>query len=706
MKILPNWLREFVDIPADDRKLGDDLTNAGTAVEGIEEADGETVYEVEFTANRVDTMNHYGVARECAAIYGRELKPLKAELRSAAQLGAAGSAQFSIQIEAPELCARYTGRIVRNVSVAPSPEAVVRRLGLMQSRAINNVTDASNYTLLEMGHPTHCFDVDTLEGGKIIVRCARPGEKLRTLDGVERILHPEDLVIADALKPVALAGVMGGFDTMITEKTRNVLIEAAWFDPAAIRKTARRHGMHTDASHRFERGADVGATPLACALVEQRIAEWAGGVPEGGQIDAYPRKAERGSIQLRLGQVERVLGESIPEQEIQRILRQLGFVVTAPKSSSRASTDAQGPSASAGARAALAEQSGEIVVEVPSWRLDVEREIDLIEEVARIYGFDRFPATLPSFSGGVAQLPEAAKNARLRSSLLALGYNEAVSLAFLSREEGRIFSAASAVELANPVSDEAPTLRTSMLPGMLGMLAWNLNHGNSNVRLFESGHIFEKAGAAVGESRALAIGATGDALGGSVHEGARPYTFFDLKGVVETLLSAFEHHSLTFEPLAVEYLHAGRAARAVLDGAVVARFGQLHPGLAAERKLRQEVYLAEIDLERLYEFPLREPQYREISRYPAVERDFSFLLEDSVSWGRLSSVVAELAINELQSLRPLEIFRGGNVPAGQYSLLMRATFQSAERTLRDDDVAQWTARILQAVEALGGRLRA
>jgi phenylalanyl-tRNA synthetase beta chain len=699
MKILPTWLREFVDIPADDRKLADDLTNAGTAVEGIETVNGETVYEVEFTANRVDTMNHYGVARECAAIYDSDLKPWVMEPR----LSRPGSSDFSIEIEAPELCARYTGRILHNVTVATSPEAVVRRLGLLESRAINNVTDASNYTLLEMGHPTHCFDLNTLEGGKIIVRRARPGEKLRTLDGVERILHPEDLVIADAVKPVALAGVMGGFDTMITEKTRSVLVEAAWFDPASIRKTARRHGMHTDASHRFERGADAGATSLACALVTQRIAEWAGGEPAGAEMDAYPRKLGRPRVPLRRARVARILGESIPEREMERILRHLGF----EPASGRGSAASAGKARSAGGThaAAVPEESADLVVEVPSWRLDVEREIDLVEEVARIYGYDRLPATLPSFSGGVQELADARKDARLRSMLLALGFQEAVSLAFVSREDAGLFSSSPAMELANPVSEEAPVLRTSMLPGMLAMLGWNLNRGNQDARLFEAGHIFQRAGDGASESPALSIGATGDTMGGNVQEPARAYSFFDLKGAIESLLSAFEYRSLTFEAVSVDYFHPGRSARAVLDGDPVARFGQLHPELTAGRKLRQEVYLAEVDLERLYRHPLREPKYREIPRYPAVERDFSFLLDQKITWERMQSAVAGLAIPELQLLRPQEIFRGGNVPAGQYSLLMRATFQSAERTLRDNDVAEWAARIVQAVEVLGGRQR-
>ncbi len=286
MRILPAWLREFVDIAADDRQLAEDLTSAGIAVESVEEEHGTTFYEMDLTTNRVDAMNHYGVAREASAIYNVALKAVAPKLPAANE-----GTQFPIVIEDATGCARYTARIVRNVKIGPSPELVVKRLELLGSRSINNAADATNYALNELGHPTHAFDLDLLEGGTIIVRRAREGEVLKTLDGVDRKLTTEDLVIADAKKPVALAGVMGGFDTMITERTKNVLIESAWFDPATIRSMAKRHGMHTDASHRFERGADWGITPLACDRVAELILESAGGELHGERIDAVARTA-------------------------------------------------------------------------------------------------------------------------------------------------------------------------------------------------------------------------------------------------------------------------------------------------------------------------------------------------------------------------------------------------------------------------------
>jgi phenylalanyl-tRNA synthetase beta chain len=700
MRISPTWLREFVNIPVDDRRLADDLTNAGVAVEGFFGEGAALTYEVEFTANRVDQMNHYGVARECAAIYDADLRPFLPALPQAA-----GKASFKIEIEDPKGCARYTARIVRGVTVGPSPEWIVERLARMESRPIYNAADATNYALFEIGHPTHAFDLDLLEGGKIIVRRAREGEMLTTLDGVERKLSREDLVIADARKPVALAGVMGGLDSAINENTKNVLIESAWFDPVSIRKTARRHGMHTDASHRFERGADWGITAVACARVTQLIIETAGGQLEGEQIDAVAREITRPTLRLRRKEILRHLGQEVPEEDILRILRRLGFGVT-PGRSSSPSKPKNPPLGVGGAHAAVAEEVAEFTVAVPTWRLDVDREIDLVEEVARVYGFDRFPDTLPEFSGAVVELPEAAKDAKLRSSLLALGYNEAVSLTFIGQEETQQFSSAPPVQIANPLSEEAAYMRNSMLPGMLSMLAWNLNRGNSEVRLFEAGKVYERVGERAEEQLRISLGATGNARPAGVHEQPRAYTFFDIKGDVATLLHFFEHRSLYFDANTSDYYHPGRSARAVMDGSTVAQFGQLHPAIAARRKLRQDVFVGEILLNRLYRLPLREARYTPIPRFPAVDRDFSFVFDDAVTFERIRTQVEALRLSELRSFLPVEIFRGGAVPAGRYSVLLRANFQSPERTLRDDEVALWAQQIIKALEALGGTLRA
>src|SRR5499427_8186271 len=332
MKISPQWIREFVDLPVDDRQLAEDLTSIGIAVEGISGEGAHRVFEMEIGTNRPDAMNHYGAAREAAALYAVSLKPIEIRLPAASGVDHGGNRSgdppprsampsapghhFAIDIDDKEGCARYTAQIVRGVKVQASPEKIARRLVEVEQRPINNAADASNYTLWEIGHPTHAFDLDLLEGGKIVVRRARDGETLKTLDGVDRKLSSEDLIIADANRPVALAGVMGGFDTMITEKTKNVLIESAWFDPVAVRKTAKRHGLHTDASHRFERGADYGATSLACALVARRIVESGGGELDGSQIDAIARVVDQAPVVLRISHAQRILGPSVETHEM------------------------------------------------------------------------------------------------------------------------------------------------------------------------------------------------------------------------------------------------------------------------------------------------------------------------------------------------------------------------------------------------------
>jgi phenylalanyl-tRNA synthetase beta chain len=731
MKISPSWLRDFIDLKVDEQQLARDLTMHGIAVEGTSGEGKDTVYEVEFTANRPDAMNHYGVARECSAIYDVDLKAIavKLPMGPATEGGGAtktgGAPVFPIIIDDASGCARYTGRVIRGVKIGPSPEHVAKRLVSVDQRPINSAADATNYVLWEMGHPTHVFDLDTLEGGKIIVRRAKDGETLKTLDGVERKLSKEDLVIADARKPVALAGVMGGEDTKVTETTKNILIEAAWFEPDAVRKTARRHGLHTDASHRFERGADYAATTLACGRVAQLIVESAGGHVEGDFIDTVSRKVGHALVALHISEVKRILGVDIPGAEIERILRRLGFVLCNGQCGDGAAPRPDGaqprPHTDLGHTGSAHTDCAEWTISIPTWRLDVEREIDLIEEIARIYGYDKFPNTLPEFSGSVIDLPDAAKDAKLHTTLLGLGYDEGMTLTFIAEEDTKKFATAQAVKIANPLSEEAGTMRNTLVPGMLNMLAWNLNRGTDDARLFEAGNVYEKVGDRTQEHKRVSMGATVESLtkhlpkGGTLDmsksdNAAALEAFRAFKGDVESLLSAFGSKSLTFDEHSAEYYHPGRSAKAVMDGTTVAMLGQIHPDIAAERKLKQDVYVAEIYLERLYERELREPRYTRIPRYPAVDRDLSFIFDNAVTFERIRGVVDALHLPELCAFFPVEIFRGPHLPkegryGAPYSVLLRAEFQSGERTLRDEEVAGWAAQIVKALEEIGGTQR-
>jgi phenylalanyl-tRNA synthetase beta chain len=679
MKLSPSWLRDFVDLPVDYRRLADELTLAGIAVEGVSGESENTVFEMEITTNRPDAMNHYGVAREVSALYDLPLMPIEPKLPVRQ-----GKSDVTIDIQESALCPRFTAQEIRGATIKASPAKLASRLALLDQRPISNAVDATNYVLWESGKPTHVFDLDLLEGRKLVMRRAKAGEMLKTLDGVDRKLTTEDLVVADARKPVGLAGVMGGYDTMITEKTRNILIESAWWDPVTVRRMSKRHGIHTDASHRFERGADFESTVASTNRVAELILESGGGTLVGDVIDVIARKLDLAPIEMDLREVKRILGEELSTVEISRILKRLGFLFR-----------------SGG--------EGKYLVNIPSWRLDVEREIDVIEELARLHGYDKFPNTLPAYSGEVIDRPDAKKDAKLRTSLLALGYNETISLTFISKDDAKRFSAAQEIDLANPISDEASVMRTSMVPGMLNMLAYNLNRGTDDVRLFEAGNVFELADGKAVELKSVSIGATGSAVEAGVHQAGRPLTFFDLKGDIEDLLASFACKSLSYDAQTADYYHPGRSARAVMDGEMVAQFGQIHPDVAAARKLRQDVFLGELYLDRLYHHNLRKVRYEALPRFPAVERDFSFTFNDGVEFEKIHRRVTELGIAELRTFVPLEIFRGGStvfVTTGYYSILMRAKFQSAERTLRDDEVTGWSGQIAKALESLGGAQRA
>jgi len=675
MRLSPHWLRDFVDFKVDYRRLADELTLAGIAVEGISGERDATVYDMEITTNRPDAMNHYGVAREVSALYDLPLRPIEPKLPAPK-----GKSQVTIDIQEPALCPRFTAQEIRSVTVRPSPEEIASRLALLDQRPISNAVDATNYVLWESGKPTHVFDLDLLEGHRLVIRKARDGETLKTLDGIDRKLTSEDLVVADAIKPVGLAGVMGGYDTMITESTRNILIESAWWDPVTVRRMSKRHGIHTDASHRFERGADFESTVPSTNRVAELILNSGGGELIGDVIDVIARNMDLAPVELDRSEVRRILGEGISAREISRILTRLGFVF-------------------------MAGNEDAYLIRIPSWRLDVEREIDVIEEIARLHGYDKFPNTLPAYSGEVIDRPDAYKDEKLRSSLLALGYNEAISLTFISKQDAKRFSSAPEIDLANPISDEASVMRTSMVPGMLNMLAYNLNRGTDNARLFESGSIFECMGARSVELKRIAIGATGKAVQPDVHQPGRPLTFFDVKGDVEDLLSPFDCKTLLYDAQTADYYHPGRSARALMDGSMVAQFGQIHPDVAAAGKLRQEVFVAELYLDRLYSHDLRKVRYKALPRFPAVDRDFSFVFDDAVSFQEICKSVNGLTISELQSFIPVEIFRGDKVGSGRYSILMRAEFQSRDRTLRDDEVNEWSARVVRALSSLGGTQR-
>jgi phenylalanyl-tRNA synthetase beta chain len=709
MKILTKWLRAYLPgLPVDDAQLAEDLTLRGIAVDGIYplgEGNG-SFFEMDITTNRVDAMNHYGVAREAAAIYGLPLPEVDYQLPAFRPV----AKPFPVRIEAEDGCGRYSARILRDIQIGDSRDwfagaEVATYFKLLDQKMISNAVDASNYAWLSIGQPTHAFDCDRVEGG-IVVRRAIKGEKLKTLDGVERTLDAEDLVIADERKALALAGVMGGWDSMITPETRNVLVESAWFDPVAVRRTARRHGLHTDASHRYERGADFNAALTGSALVSSILLA-NGGWIDGDVVDVRvpaieAKTANRPPVELALSEVRRILGATVDEEGItpatvEVVLKALGCELASQAPAVRQTDN----------------DSVAWLVTLPSWRLDLEREIDLIEEVARVYGYNRFQNTLPAFGEGVRALPWAEKESEVRRTLLGAGFHEAIASTFCSAAEAALTAPQPGltVPLGNPLSEEAGVLRPSLVPGMLAIIAGNLHRDVSDVRLFELGTVFSGSTEKVDERPAVAFGAVGSLPEQSALHPSRAIDFHDVKGVIEQVLARFQSRTVYFDRfpseagITPEWLHPYRAARVAVDGATVGWFGQLHPREAAARKLKDPVLVGELYLDRLYKLPLRRPAAREISRFQSVRRDFSLILDDSTGWEEIDAAVASLQIPELVEWRARELFRDAKLGAGEYSLLLGATFQAPDRTLREDELQSFQARVVEAVGRVGARLR-
>jgi phenylalanyl-tRNA synthetase beta chain len=684
MKVSLNWLKEFVEVPADARRLKADLTSVGLNAESFQAVGEDVVFEVEVTTNRPDCLSHYGVAREVAALYRKHLAPLEFVCKESS---AAASAEASIEILNPELCARYCGRVVQGVEVKASPDWLVRRLEAVGQRPINNVADITNYVLMELGHPLHAFDLTRLKGRRIIVRSARPGEQLQTLDGVARTLAASDLVIADSTRPVALAGVMGGEESEISGDTRSVLLESAWFDPATIRRTSKTQGLHTEASHRFERGADIEMAPVALDRAAILIAQLAGGEVLRGVIDVYPSPKHRTYIELRRSEIQRILGAEVPWEDIERVLRTLGFKVE------RRGTE--------GWR-----------VTPPLSRLDVDREVDLIEEVARHYGYNRLPSRVRPAPTRLAAGETRSKELRISNTLVALGYREIIPSAMVDPAENARFTDRPPVVLENPLSQDAAAMRSSAVPSMVHTLKWNLDRYRTDLRLYEMGRVYSARDASLpDERRVLVLGTSGNREPSTLHSKETELNFFDLKGHVEELLGCFDLSGLKFEPSDAGYLEEGVAGRFVAEDSTVATLGRLREDLARGYKLRQAVWLAEVELDVLLSAALRQKSFKPISKFPPVERDFSLVVPESTAYGRLEETIRGLAIEEIQSMTPVDRrpsgeLPEGTIPPGHASLLLRITFQSPTHTLASDEVESQSRRIVEALEPLGVQIRA
>src|SRR6202521_4632252 len=710
MKVVYNWLKDFVDVTAAPHELASRLALSGTNIGGVENGAHGAVIEAEVSSNRPDCLGHYGIAREVAAIYKLSLKhvsPKPAE--TAAKAGDA----VKVEIQTPELCGRFTARVIRNVKIQPSPKWLKDRLEASGVASISNVVDVTNYVLLELGNPIHAYDYDTVRDHRIVVRRAKPGETIRTLDGVERQLAPDkdrqfdsNLCLVsdgDGSRPVGIGGIMGGAETEISFSTKNVLIECAWFEPIAIRRAARFLKLHTEASTRFGRGADPEMAELASRRAAELILQLAGGELLSGVVDIYPGKRAAKKIRLTRSEILRVMGADVPDKEVESSLSALGF---APLRIDQ----------NRGAEGSLL-AAWECTQ--PSWRAEVEREIDLIEEIARIYGLDKFPPRLPAARQGAARLPHYEAETRLGARLIGLGYREILTIPHVAEERDALFrpEGVTPARLSNPLSEEANVLRSTGIVTMAAALEWNLNHGQRNARLFEIGRHYRLNGSESFETRVLSTGATGEAREKGLYDAARDFSFADLKGDLDSigeLCGGFR-----WEDGGADWLHAARRGSVNLNTVIssearslssVGVAGQLARRVAEKLKLRQDVFLAELQLDPVYaamHSAKEARRYEPLPRFPRVERDVSLLLADGTKFSDVTKAIQSLGIGEIASFEAADLFRGKNVPAGRYSLLVRVTFQSREATLTDAQISDYSGKIVAVLEKqIGAQLRA
>ncbi len=650
----------------------------------------DVILDIGLTPNRPDCLGHVGIAREIGVLFGAPYKPRKAAgpRRTFAAGGSfqAGQSSCSLTplwdnesetVDTPELpavsveiadadrCPRYGAALVSGVEVGPSPFWLRYRLHNLGLRALSNVVDATNLILLEWGHPIHGFDLHQLRGSKVVVRLAEKGEKMATLDEIERTFTSDDLLICDGEGPVAVAGVMGGLESEIRGDTKDVLIECAYFDPRSIRRTSRRLGLHTDSSHRFERGVDPEAIPQVLASAASLIAELGGGAAATTAIDRVAKPFEPRSIRLRPPRAAKLLGTPVSADESLEILEALGCRI-------------------------LEQSDDAITAEAPSWRPDLVREVDLIEEVARVHGYDEIPTAVPRVhpssagTAGLLKLTDA-----LRDAAVTAGLFEAVNYGFLSVDElRRARVSTEAVELANPLSEERAVMRTSLLPGLTGAAARAQRHGAREVRLFEIARTFEPCGDVLPrEDTSLSIALAGQ-RGGWIG-GDRPFDLYDGKGVVLAILDRVFGRRATLAVGDVPaFMHPKRSAVVMLESQPVGFVGEIHPDVGDDLELIGRVVYAELDVASLYRLAedLGPAQAQELPRFPAVARDIAMLVRDEFSAGDIADALRDASKGLAESVRLFDLYRGDQIPDGHRSLAFRVTYRDPETTLTDKRV--------------------
>jgi phenylalanyl-tRNA synthetase beta chain len=687
MKFTFNWLKELVEVDAAPDELSGLLTMAGLEVESLtplsaSEADeNDWLFEISVTPNRGDCLSVLGLAREVAALTD---KPLKYSSSDAPPKVTQRLGGVEIKIANPELCSRYSAIVVEDVRISQSPKWMRHRLEACGFRSVNNVVDVTNYVMVERGQPLHAFDLDRLTSGQIVVRQSGD-EKFVTLDGMERKLTCGDLLICDANTPIALAGIMGGQNSEVTAATRRVLVESARFDPITIRRTAKRLGLHSEASHRFERGVDPGGTVSAAIRAAALIAKHAGASVSADVLDSYPRPPQASSILLRQDRIEKVLGVKIAPLEAERLLKALGL------------------------QTKKGNGEGALMVVPPTSRSDLTREADLIEELARLYGYQNIPTTLPILRSGAGTADyQLTSERRLRSFLAGQGLVEVINLPFTSETINQTFSGlwngpTSAVAVLNPLVAESAEMRLSLLPGLIENLRLNLAQKADSFFAYHLGKTFRlRTDSEIEEKQCLA----GLLFGPRAREGLRlsdaprPVTFLDCKGTIEGILELFHlRESIVWSRGNVAVLHPGRAAELRQKGGTIGYMGESHPDL--NDQFGVPPFMAfELDFEKLLQYSPRQIRASSLPRYPAVERDFALLVGQAVPSQQIISCINELGQNLIKRVEVFDEYRGDSIPDGKKSLAYKISYRADDRTLTDSEVNTVHEQVLEHVGKL------
>jgi phenylalanyl-tRNA synthetase beta chain len=685
MKVPLSWLQEFVRVPVEPKKLAEDLAFIGMEVASVVTDGKDAVLDLEITTNRVDCMNVYGVAREVAVLYDQPLQPLALDFAESDTSPPATEA-LDVAIEAGDLCPRFCARVL-DVKMGPSPPWLRDRLEQVGVRPISNVVDLTNYVMMEMGQPTHAFDLAKVPGARLVVRFARAGEKLTTLDGVERTLTPRIGVVAGGEGALALAGIMGGASSEVGEATKAVALEAAYWDPLIIRRGAKALGMHTEASHRFERGSDPEAPSTATARLAHLLQKIGAGTVRRGLIDRVASARPRRKTALRPARLNQLLGTEVPLATTKRILTGLGFE--------------------------LAGADAEMTATVPSWRGDVARDVDLVEEVGRHHGLDRIPTTLPAARSVEGLRPHQVRERALRDLLVGCGLSEVISYAFVSAG-GSAPVAGTAVALVNPLSEDQAVMRRSLVvPGLLSALAANLRQGRRDVGVFEIGSVFFPERPLPIEEKRVAMLLHGATRESHWSEKPRGADFFDAKGLVEAIGRRLGVAPELEREGVPAHLHPGQSASVTVDGKRVGAIGVLHPDVARQWELREAPVVLELALDPLLSIARPAVRFEPLARFPAVTRDLSVLWNEDRPAQSLEREVRAAAGPLLQGVSVVDRYTGhpaqpgkaSTVPSGKVSLTIALRYQHPTRTLTGEEVQQSVDQVVAALHASGATVR-